>query len=245
MGGGNFLPGLGSGFANNSNLLMGLGAGLWSGGLGRGLQDALAGGALDQKQRAAKLQQQSTYAALKARGISDADATAAALNPEMLRMIIRSKTRQELLRLARTASGPSSTGNERSSRRASGCPHPIESDKLGLCRLCPNCHGEMVPGRKKPCARSCFVHCSEDNPFRKLALVHSVVHRASVKLGAWFDRQPRTYAVSIRSSVGPLSGSAGGPCQKMTDDVHNPAVNWYSFHNRDGLVRRRMRFARM
>ena len=33
------------------------------------------------------------------------------------------------------------------------------------------------------------------------------------------------------------SGSAGG--------IHNPAVNWYSFHNRDGLVRRRMRFARM
>ena len=37
----------------------------------------------------------------------------------------------------------------------------------------------------------------------------------------------------------------GPPCQKMTDDVHNPAVNWYRFHNRDGLVRRRMRFARM
>jgi hypothetical protein len=31
----------------------------------------------------------------------------------------------------------------------------------------------------------------------------------------------------------------------MTDDVHNPAVNWYNFHNRDGLVRRKMRFARM
>jgi hypothetical protein len=42
-----------------------------------------------------------------------------------------------------------------------------------------------------------------------------------------------------------VSGGAGPPCQKMTDDVHNPAVNWYSFHNRDGLVRRRMRFARM
>ena len=39
------------------------------------------------------------------------------------------------------------------------------------------------------------------------------------------------------------SGSAGGPpCQKMTDDVHNPAVNWYSFHNRDGLVRRKDAF---
>jgi hypothetical protein len=34
------------------------------------------------------------------------------------------------------------------------------------------------------------------------------------------------------------------PCQKMTDDVHNPAVNWYSFDNRDGLVRRRMRLGR-
>src|SRR5437660_12212001 len=100
VGGGSFLPGLGNGIANNSNLLMGLGAGLWSGGLGRGLQDALAGGALDQKQRAANLQQQSTYAALKARGISDSDATAAALNPEMLRMIVRNRTRQDLLRLA-------------------------------------------------------------------------------------------------------------------------------------------------
>jgi len=102
-------------------------------------------------------------------------------------------------------------------------------------------HRSGRPGR----AKSCFVHCSEDNPFRKLALVHSVVHRASVKLGAWFDRQPRTYAVSIRSSVGPRAGQRGPPCQKMTDDVHNPAVNWYGFHNRDGMVRRRMRFARM
>jgi hypothetical protein len=97
---GSFLPGLGNGIANNSNLLMGLGAGLWSGGLGRGLQEALTGGALDQKQRAANVQQQSTFAALKARGISDSDATAAALNPEMLRMIVRNRTRQELLRLA-------------------------------------------------------------------------------------------------------------------------------------------------
>jgi hypothetical protein len=31
----------------------------------------------------------------------------------------------------------------------------------------------------------------------------------------------------------------------MTDDVHNPAVNWYRFHNRDELIRRWMRFARM
>src|SRR6516162_10842981 len=91
---------LGNGIANNSNMLIGLGAGLWSGGLGRGLQEALSGGVLDQKQRAANLQQQSTYAALKARGISDSDATAAALNPEMLRMIVRNRTRQELLRLA-------------------------------------------------------------------------------------------------------------------------------------------------
>src|SRR5436309_4718772 len=106
-------------------------------------------------------------------------------------------------------------------------------------------------------------------------LAHSVVHRASVKLGAWFDRQPRTYAVSIPSFVGPRAGQRT-PCQKtlgevkqnrcsapasqdrssskspndalialMTDDVHSPAVNWYNFHNRDGLVRRRMRFARM
>src|SRR5437660_1085576 len=64
---------------------------------------------------------------------------------------------------------------------------------------------------RKPWAKSCFVHCSEDNPFRKLALVHSVVHRASVKPGAWFDRQPRTYAVSIRSSVGPRAGQRGAP----------------------------------
>ena len=97
---GSFLPGLGNGVANNSNMLIGLGAGLWSGGLGHGLQEALSGGVLDQKQRAANLQQQSTYAALKARGISDSDATAAALNPEMLRMIVRNRTRQELLRLA-------------------------------------------------------------------------------------------------------------------------------------------------
>jgi hypothetical protein len=94
------LSGLGNGIANNSNLLLGLGAGLWSGGLGRGLQEAMAGSALDQKQRLANLQQQSTFAALKARGVSDSDATAAALNPDMLRMIVRQKTREDLLRLA-------------------------------------------------------------------------------------------------------------------------------------------------
>jgi hypothetical protein len=103
--GGSYLAGLGNGIANNSNLLLGLGAGLWSGGLGRGLQDAMAGGTLDQKQRLAKAQQQSTFAALKARGVSDSDARAAALNPEMLRMIVRQKTREDLLRLAPEGAG--------------------------------------------------------------------------------------------------------------------------------------------
>jgi len=101
--GGNFLSGLGNGIANNSNLLMGLGAGLWSG--GRGLADAIEGGTLDHKQRMAKLQQQSTYAALKAHGISDTDAAAAAINPDLLRMILRQKTREELLRLAPEGAG--------------------------------------------------------------------------------------------------------------------------------------------
>jgi hypothetical protein len=113
---GSFLPGLGNGIANNSNLLIGLGAGLWSGGLGRGIQEALTGGALDQKQRAANLAQQSTYAALKARGISEPDATAAALNPEMLRMIIRNRTRQELLRLAPEARDRRTTEDETEGR---------------------------------------------------------------------------------------------------------------------------------
>ena len=44
---------------------------------------------------------------------------------------------------------------------------------------------------------------------------------------------------------GPCDGARGPRARKLTDDVHNPAVNWYSFHDRDGLVRRRMRFARM
>src|SRR5262249_4030128 len=33
--------------------------------------------------------------------------------------------------------------------------------------------------------------------------------------------------------------------RERPDDVHNPAVIWYSFHNRDGLVRRRVRFSRI
>src|SRR5258705_5372990 len=49
-------------------------------------------------------------------------------------------------------------------------------------------------------------------------LAHSVVHRASVKLGAWFDRQPRTYAVSIPSFVGPRAGQRT-PCQKTLGEV--------------------------
>ena len=87
-------------------------------------------------------------------------------------------------------------------------------------------------------------------PFTKAALCIAArtTHSESWRCCTAWSIALRSSSVrgSTGNSVGPRAGQRGGPpCQKMTDDVHNPGVNWYRLHNRDGLVRRRMRFARM
>jgi len=89
QGSGSVLGGLGNWLGNNSSTLMGLGAGIaggrnWGEGLGKGLQNAMSGRALDQ-QRAG---QDQTVAALMGRGLSEDVARAAAGNPTMLRAVL-------------------------------------------------------------------------------------------------------------------------------------------------------------
>jgi hypothetical protein len=71
-----------SGLGNNSNLLMAAGAGLASGGgIGGALQGAFQGRQLDVKNSTQQMQQLALYQAGKARGLSDAEAVTAALDP--------------------------------------------------------------------------------------------------------------------------------------------------------------------
>lgn len=79
---------IGEGINSNPMTLMSLGAGIMQGGLGQGLQSAMAGSQLDQKNRMSKQSQMATFAALKARGLSDADAIAAIGNPAMLKALL-------------------------------------------------------------------------------------------------------------------------------------------------------------
>src|SRR5439155_15113064 len=59
--------------------------------------------------------------------------------------------------------------------------------------------------------KSCFVHCSEDNPFKKLTLVHSVVHRGFGQARC-VVRQATSNVCRINSIVcWTASGSAGAP----------------------------------
>jgi hypothetical protein len=83
--GGGFMGGLSNGLANNSNMLMAMGAALMSGGgFGGALQGAMAGGQIDKKNRASN----STMRALVAKGLPPELAEAAASNPELAKALI-------------------------------------------------------------------------------------------------------------------------------------------------------------
>lgn len=83
-----------NGLNNNPYLLMGLGAGIMQGGLGRGLETGAKFGLMDQQQQArtqaARLQQtqlQNNYTFLRNRGYDDATAKTIALNPDLMKQI--------------------------------------------------------------------------------------------------------------------------------------------------------------
>lgn len=83
-----FMDRLSNGLAANPMTLMTLGAGIAQGGVGKGLQYAAAGSQADRTNRQKQLTQTATYAALKARGMSDADALLAMQSPEALKAVL-------------------------------------------------------------------------------------------------------------------------------------------------------------
>ena len=89
---GGFLDRLDRGLSDNSNTLLALGGGMISGGLGKGLSDAARVGLVEgeqvQKQKTLRQAQQSAYASVKAAGGNEAQAMAAASNPEILKMMM-------------------------------------------------------------------------------------------------------------------------------------------------------------
>jgi len=81
----NMFNGISNGIAANPMTLMALGSGIMQGGFGKGLQLAMTGSALDQKNRQTTQAQNATIAALKAKGLSDAEIALAASNPDALK----------------------------------------------------------------------------------------------------------------------------------------------------------------
>lgn len=75
---------IGNGIANNSNMLMALGAGIMQGGLSKGLQAAIPAAQYDRQNRSANL----TEKVLISKGIDPATARAAVSNPDMLKTIL-------------------------------------------------------------------------------------------------------------------------------------------------------------
>ncbi|HBF53297.1 MAG TPA: hypothetical protein DDW72_05215 [Afipia sp.] len=78
---------------DNSNMLLAFAGGLaggrsWGDGLSKGLAQGVAGGQLDTANNQKRMMQTSTYAALKQRGVSDADAMLAMQNPEALKSLL-------------------------------------------------------------------------------------------------------------------------------------------------------------
>jgi hypothetical protein len=84
-----------SGIQNNSNLLMGMGAGMmgapsWATGMGRGFAGAQAGSAADQKLNMQMGSQQQLYQALVNAGVPRQQAVAATTNPELAKTLMAS-----------------------------------------------------------------------------------------------------------------------------------------------------------
>lgn len=78
---------------DNSNMLLAFAGGLaggrsWGDGLSKGLTQGVVGGQLDTANNQKRMMQTSTYAALKQRGVSDADAMLAMQNPEALKSLL-------------------------------------------------------------------------------------------------------------------------------------------------------------
>lgn len=87
QGGGGFMDALQGFLGNHSNALMGLGAGIASGGLQRGVGGMAQGGQLDYQRNMQQGSLASTYQALIQSGIPAAEAQAMALNPELLKTL--------------------------------------------------------------------------------------------------------------------------------------------------------------
>ncbi len=88
-----FLDNFRSKINDNSNMLLAFAGGLaggrsWGEGLSKGLTQGVAGGQLDTANNQKRMMQTSTYAALKARGVNDADAMLAMQNPEALKSLL-------------------------------------------------------------------------------------------------------------------------------------------------------------
>lgn len=86
-GGNGFLDALTGFLGNHSNALMGLGAGIASGGLQRGVGGMAQGGQLDYQRNIQQSSLAGTYQALQAAGLPEGLARAATLNPELLKTI--------------------------------------------------------------------------------------------------------------------------------------------------------------
>lgn len=85
--GGGILDALTGFLGNHSNALMGLGAGIASGGLQRGVPGMAAGGQMDYQRNLQQSSLAGTYQALIASGIPAAQAQAMTLNPELLKTL--------------------------------------------------------------------------------------------------------------------------------------------------------------
>jgi hypothetical protein len=86
-GGGGFMGALSGFLGNHSNALMGLGAGIASGGLQRGVGGMAAGGQQDYQRMMQQNSLAGTYQALVQAGLPEGLAKAATLNPELLKTI--------------------------------------------------------------------------------------------------------------------------------------------------------------
>src|SRR6267142_1906545 len=91
--GGGLLDSIGTWAGNNSNALIGLGAGIagggknWNDAFGRGLQGFMSGRRQDLSTLQQNQSQNVTYRALLARGIPEAEARAAIGSPEIMRTL--------------------------------------------------------------------------------------------------------------------------------------------------------------
>ncbi len=83
-----FLGRLNRGLSDNSMTLIGLGAGIAQGGLGRGLQMALSGAFADQQARKTRHNQAAIMQALSGKGLSPTEIAAAGASPELAKVLI-------------------------------------------------------------------------------------------------------------------------------------------------------------